>query len=102
VTDGRKSLRGIVIISSAICVEYRSIGVKSKASVKSIMKLVRITKLPQKKLFEVLRKSFIKEKKEKDAVTIRMKILYLSDIITLQKNSNLYYTVFFNIIIKRF
>lgn len=29
------------------------------------MKLVRITKLPQKKLFEVLRKSFIKEKKEK-------------------------------------
>ena len=29
------------------------------------MKLVRITKLPQKKLFEVSRKSFIKEKKEK-------------------------------------
>lgn len=66
------------------------------------MKLVRITKLPQKKLFEVLRKSFIKEKKEKNAVTMRMKTLYLSAIITFQKNSNLYYTLFFGIIINRF
>ncbi len=37
------------------------------------MKLVRMIKLPQKKLFEVLRKSFIKEKNEKNAVTMRIK-----------------------------
>ena len=43
------------------------------------MKLVRMIKLPQKKLFEVLRKSFIKEKNEKNAVTMRMKNLYLDD-----------------------
>ena len=66
------------------------------------MKLVRMIKLPQKKLFEVLRKSFIKEKNEKNAVTMRIKNLYLSAIVILLKNSNLYYIVFFNIIIKRF
>ncbi len=59
------------------------------------MKLVRITKLPQKKLIEVLRKSFIKEKKEKNVITMRMKNLYLSAIIILLKNSTLYYILFF-------
>ena len=63
--DGNNNLRGIVIISRAIWAEWRSIGVNSKACVNNNIKLVRIAKLPQKKHFEVLRKSFIKEKKEK-------------------------------------
>ncbi|MCU5501722.1 hypothetical protein OCF63_27905, partial [Bacillus wiedmannii] len=66
------------------------------------IKLVKIAKLPQKKLFEVLQKSFIKEKKEKNAVTMSIKNLYLSVIKPLLKNSKLYYNVFVCIIIKRF
>lgn len=100
--DGNNNLRGIVIISRAIWAEWRSIGVNSKACVNNNIKLVRIAKLPQKKLLKCYGNLLLRKRKEKNAVTMSIKNLYLSVIKLLLETSNLYYNAFFCIIIKRF